>query len=189
MEEKLSLARMYYPVKVLGPGERLGIWLNGCSRGCMACISPEMQRYDRAKEYAPAEIMKMIASIGKAPDGFTISGGEPFYHPGALNELLKCLESINDDIIVFTGYQLSELKGSGSEAVKEALGRIAVLIDGPYIEELNDGKGLRGSSNQVIHVLRHPERYRGLEDEPRMLQTVCYPDRLLTIGIPGPGND
>lgn len=32
MREMISLARVYYPVKVLGPGSRVGIWLNGCHR-------------------------------------------------------------------------------------------------------------------------------------------------------------
>ena len=30
IEAKISLGRMYYPVKSLGPGNRVGIWLNGC---------------------------------------------------------------------------------------------------------------------------------------------------------------
>ena len=186
MEEKLSLARMYYPVTVLGPGERLGIWLCGCSRGCEGCISPELQHYDASREFSAQEIAGMIRASGLHPDGITISGGEPFYHPKALNELLKSLISLSDDIIVFTGYKLSELKGSGSEAVDEALGNIAVLIDGPYEAELNDGKGLRGSANQNIHVFKHPERYAGLETAERKLQTVYHNGRLLTIGIPEP---
>ena len=189
MEEKLSLARIYYPVTVLGPGQRVGIWLNGCSRGCRGCVSPELMRYDAQKEFSAEDIEGMILSAGIEPEGFTISGGEPFYHPKALNELLKRLESITDDIIVFTGYRLSELEGSGSEAARDALRHISVLIDGPYEESLNDGKGLRGSSNQKIHIFRHPERYSALEDCERKLQTVYHSGNLFTIGIPGTEND
>ena len=40
---ELSIARIYYPVKTLGPGNRIGIWTAGCPRRCSGCISPELQ--------------------------------------------------------------------------------------------------------------------------------------------------
>lgn len=33
------------------------------------------------------------------------------------------------------------------------LNMIDILIDGEYVDELNDGKALRGSSNQIVHFL------------------------------------
>lgn len=45
-----------------------------------------------------------------------------------------------------------------SEAQIKLLDRISVLIDGEYKEELNDGAFLRGSSNQIIHILS--DQYR-----------------------------
>ena len=49
MDDKLSIARIFYPVKTLGPGNRVGIWTTGCLRGCQGCISPELQDYDKEK--------------------------------------------------------------------------------------------------------------------------------------------
>lgn len=110
MCDKISLARIYYPVKVLGPGNRVGIWLNGCEKKCPGCISPELQIYDSAKEVSVQDIIQMVNRIDSQIDGFTISGGEPFYNPIALNALVTAISSISDDILIFTGYTLEELK-------------------------------------------------------------------------------
>jgi len=71
-----------------------------------------------------------------------------------------------------------------SSFVDEALTKCTVLIDGPYMHELNNGKGLRGSSNQQIHVFRNFERYCELEQWPRGVQGVRFGDSFLSIGIP-----
>ena len=184
MEEKISLARLYYPVTVLGPGSRAGIWLTGCDRNCPGCISPELQRYDPGREVPISAIAEMIATIPGPVDGFTISGGEPFYRPAALNALTRALERISDDILIFTGYTLQELRSAKDPDIDQVLGRCAALIDGPFERELAGGRGLRGSSNQRCHVFRHAERYQDIETQECALQTIIYNDRLLTIGIP-----
>lgn len=38
----MYIARILYPVKVLGPGERIGIWMDGCEHGCIGCSNPEL---------------------------------------------------------------------------------------------------------------------------------------------------
>ena len=184
MSSKISLARMYYPVKVLGPGNRIGIWMNGCDRDCAGCISPELQKYDRSREMDVEEIIQMIGQIKAPVDGFTISGGEPFYHPEALQALVRALARIHDDILIFTGYTIEELRARNDDSVNDVLSTCAALIDGPYVRELNDGIGLKGSSNQRCWIFKYQEKYAGIEAEPRALQTVVYGKGLLTIGIP-----
>lgn len=184
METKISLGRMYYPVKVLGPGNRVGIWLNGCNRGCAGCISPELQFYDASKEVAVNELMQMIQRIEAPIDGFTISGGEPFLNPAALNVLVQSLVSICDDILIYTGYTIEELRAQKNEAVDSVLNTCAALIDGPYIKELNDDKGLRGSSNQRCFIFKYHDRYERIETSDRTLQNIMYGRKVLTIGIP-----
>ena len=185
MDEKLSVARIYYPVKTLGPGNRIGIWTTGCSKNCPGCISPELQAYDPEKELAVEDIIELIRSIPHPIDGFTISGGEPFFNPSGLDALVRELVKINDDVLIYTGYTLRELKESSVPQIESILERCAVLIDGPYREELNDNCGLRGSSNQCIHIFRYPDKYRGLEWEDRKIQNVVYGNGVLMIGIPG----
>ena len=184
MEMKLSLARIYYPVRVLGPGRRAGIWLNGCDRDCPGCVSPELKTYDESKEVSIGEIMRMLRCVKDPVDGFTISGGEPFRDADALNALVIALNEISDDILIFTGYTIEELKAQGSGSVDSVLENCAALIDGPYVRELNDGTGLRGSSNQRILVFRHHDRYAGAETCGRELQNVVFNNRVVTIGIP-----
>lgn len=185
-KEKISLGRMYYPVTSLGPGNRVGIWMNGCNRGCSGCISPELQIYDRLKEVTVAEIMQMIQKIESSVDGFTISGGEPFFKPEALNSLVLSLAKVCDDILIFTGYTIEELREQNNDAINSVLNTCAVLIDGPYIKELNNNtnKGLRGSSNQRCLVFKYHDRYKGIETSDRILQNIMYGNKVLTIGIP-----
>ena len=185
--DRISLSRIYYPVTVLGPGNRVGIWMNGCDRRCPGCVSPEMQTYDAAKEISIDAITDLIGRIRAPIDGFTISGGEPFFRPAALNALVLALSRVNDDILIFTGCTLEELRERKDPAVDSALGHCAALVDGPYVARLNDCEGLRGSSNQRIHVFRYPEKYRGIETAPKKLQTVVYNGHVLTIGIPKGG--
>ena len=183
-EAKISLGRMYYPVKSLGPGNRVGIWMNGCNRGCSGCISPELQSYDVSKEITVNQIMHMIQKIESPIDGFTISGGEPVFQPKPLNALVLSLTEVCDDIIIFTGYTIDELHEQHNDAINSVLENCAVLIDGMYIKELKINKGLRGSSNQRCLVFKHHDRYDGIEVSARTLQNIVYGNKVLTIGIP-----
>lgn len=36
----MYIARILYPVEVLGPGKRIGIWFCGCPRRCEGCSQP-----------------------------------------------------------------------------------------------------------------------------------------------------
>ena len=54
-------------------------------------------------------------------------------------------------VIVYTGYLYEELLKVPEN--QELLSNIDLLIDGPYIKELDDGKSLRGSSNQRVILL------------------------------------
>ena len=185
MNEKVSLARIYYPVKVLGPGNRVGIWLNGCKKNCPGCITPEMQYYDPSKEVTIDEIIQMVLSIKKPIDGFTISGGEPFYSPEALNILVSTLSTICDDILIFTGYTLTELKKQKNKYINAVLKKCSAIVDGPFVRELSsECKGLRGSANQHCWVFKHQDRYAEIEIEERKLQNIVFERGMLTIGIP-----
>ena len=110
---------------------------------------------------------QILAAAKKIPgpvDGVTISGGEPFDQPQQLNRLVTLLHAeLTEDILVYTGYTLEQLQLRNCPDTNGVLDKIAVLIDGAYVEELDDGVGLRGSSNQKIHAFRQPERYAYME--------------------------
>lgn len=180
----MFIKRMCYPVHVLGPGERIGIWLAGCEKRCPGCMSPELQTTEGCGNVSVDDV---IASLQKVPgpiDGITISGGEPFLQHEELCALVEFIDAnLTHDIIIYTGYQLDELRTKKSPPIESILSHIAVLIDGEYRDDLNDGVGLRGSSNQTIHIFRNPQDYEYLKSAERTLQTFRYNDSILVVGI------
>lgn len=148
----MYIAQLLYPVKVLGPGNRIGIWFAGCKHGCKECSNPELWAQPSKYCITKDKLLHLIESITAARpvDGFTLTGGEPFLQPDALREILPELNKISSDILIYSGYKKDELLALG---YSDLLEQIAVLIDGKYIKELNDNSFLRGASNQEIHIL------------------------------------
>lgn len=137
-------------VRSLGPGLRYAIWLQGCPFHCDGCITPQASPVEANKIYTTDSICKDI--IASPCDGLTISGGEPFLQAEGLQKLLETVHQARPDltVIIFTGFLKENLLGAEALAV---LTHTDLLIDGPYNKALNDGKGLRGSSNQKFHFL------------------------------------
>lgn len=134
----------------LGPGLRYALWLQGCPFSCPGCATPEACEVV-ANQIITAE--SLARDIAASPcTGLTVSGGEPFLQAEALAFLLKSVREHRPDmtVIVFTGFTIGNLQ---SREAKEALSCIDLLIDGKYVESLDDGVGLRGSSNQRCHFL------------------------------------
>lgn len=181
---KISIERIYYPVKVLGPGNRVGIWMKGCDKNCDGCISPEMRTYDKLKEIDIEDIIKMIRSVPGQIDGVTISGGEPFFDSLVLNELVSKLSEITDDILIFSGYTYDELLSRNDKYINQIFNIISAIVDGPFIKELHSNTGLKGSSNQKIIVFKNFDRYENIDFAERELQVVAANERIITIGIP-----
>ena len=94
----------------------------------------------------------------------------------------------NLSLICFTGYRYERLlKNPPNSGVPELLAEIDVLIDGPFVQALNDGVGLRGSSNQrVIHLTSRLKEY-DLESNTRNVEITVTDGELALIGIPTPG--
>ena len=183
----LVLHRVYYPVYTLGYGKRVGLWVKGCSRNCSGCISPELQDYSGRS----VNVKEIAAAVPKGfrADGLTISGGEPFDQPEGIAEFTEWFtDNISEDVLIYTGYRLEELKARNDPVTEKILKHTAVLVDGPYISEKNDGKGLRGSFNQRVIVWKFPERYKEAEICARRVQFVAEDTSLWQIGIP-PGRD
>ncbi len=184
----MNVARILYPVEVLGPGKRLGIWVCGCKRGCKGCSNPELWVQKPEYEVTVEDIMSLVSRISDLHkiDGFTISGGEPMDQPEGLSQLITQLSAYSKDILIYTGYRIDELKKREDPATNIILSRAAVLIDGEYREEENMDVLLRGSSNQRIHILI-PEMAEGYEkylaSAHNQIQNFTTLNGVVSVGI------
>ena len=189
----MNIARILYPVEVLGPGKRIGIWLAGCPHHCPNCCNPELWEQRPEFEISVEAIFDFVQQIAaqRQVDGITISGGDPFSQAGQLSKLLDKLNILTEDILVYTGYTISELQSSQNPDIQDCLDRIAVLIDGRYEESLNDGAPLRGSSNQQVIVLRESvaDLYSSyMKSIPaHTMQNFISNDGIISVGIPRAG--
>lgn len=139
---------------VLGPGLRYVVWVQGCRRHCPGCITPESRPLDGGIDINIKDLAEDIIAHTKI-DGLTISGGEPFLQAHELSLLLELVHAQRPEltVIVYTGYLFESLQALPfSETL---LRHVDVLIDGEYIESLDDGVGIRGSSNQRIIPVSH----------------------------------
>ena len=174
----------------LGPGSRAGVWVQGCPFRCEGCTSPEKQGLQGGQEMAIDVLADHIVLI---PDieGVTFSGGEPFIQASGLVRLIDTVKARRGlSMMAYSGYTLDFLRCQGSAAQQHLLGRLDILIDGPYVQRRATRKLWRGSENQQVHFLTN--RYSYLSDsvdrESAQIEIQVGRDgSVLWIGIPPPG--
>lgn len=182
----MEIGKVLYPIKSLGINTRVAIWTIGCFRNCFNCSNPELQYSDASKDVNVELIIESIKDYDF--QGVTISGGEPFLQ---IHELAKLVKLINeelhiDDILIFTGYTLLELENMHDDDVNYILKHISVLVDGPYIEQKHIELPLRGSENQIVHILN--EKYQSLyleyQAKEKIFDIFKDSNEVHIIGIP-----
>lgn len=183
---KINLYMRHAKTKALGPDVRYALWTQGCARRCHGCLSPDSRDPDKG-EWEEVSVIAEEILQQKGIEGITISGGEPFLQAQALCELVTMVRKERDlGVIVYTGYTFGELQHMENAYVRELLCQIDLLVDGEYIEELNDGKSLRGSANQKIILLS--KRYAGQDGlygaDGREIELYFQNDRMRMVGIP-----
>ena len=180
----MYLDRILYPVTALGPGRRIAIWVAGCNRRCTKCANPELWVRHPEQLIDADRIADQISSIAvQGVDGLTITGGEPFDQANEICELID-KTALKADVLVFSGYKMEELEKDPEKA--RLLHKIDVLVDGQYIDELNDGKSaLRGSTNQRIVFINDEVkgRYEEYISKGRQIQNFVYDYKTLSVGI------
>ena len=152
----LFLSRLHFPITTLGPGKRVGVWLQGCSLRCAGCISADTWRPGRGQTTV-AGVFETLRPWLRDADGVTISGGEPFEQPQALLALLGAIRAdFGGDILVYTGFEPSGIE----DTLRRAEGLIDALMTGPFRNDLSQILPLRGSDNQTLHLLTDLGRSR-----------------------------
>lgn len=185
--QAVNIARILYPVRALGPGDRLGIWLAGCPRRCPGCSNPELWQAQAGQALSQERLQELLWPFLSREDlgGVVVTGGDPFFQADVLLPLLAYLDQSVPDILVYTGYTYQQLLHLGKSA-RACLQHIGVLIDGPYRQEENDGHPLKGSANQQVYFLR-PElrpRYEAyLEGPSHPVQNFTMKHGIISVGI------
>lgn len=186
----MKIARVLYPVTVLGPGKRIAIWVAGCSRRCEGCANPELWEVKPEQEVAVSDfvaaVKQLLGDRLKEAEGVTISGGEPFDQPKELLLLVQELKQISDDILIFSGYTREQLTESPTNVL--ILKEIATLVDGEYREEENQGEVLRGSANQRYfyrdeHVRQRYENYLKERAGKHQVENFTVKGGIISVGI------
>lgn len=183
-QKMLNIADFEVNTRCLGPGRRFALWVQGCPFNCPNCLAPNWIPF-RAAKVVSVEAMADLIMQSESLDGISISGGEPMMQAGRLSKLIDLVkfEKPHLDVIVFTGFKKKQLVW---EEAQFLLARIDVLIDGLYVDSLNDNKGLRGSSNQVVHFLTDKllEQRSFFTEGPRTLEFHVKDDGVLMVGVP-----
>jgi len=182
--------QIVFPLEVLGPGKRVGIWLQGCTIHCNGCISPDTWPFDEDAFISFTELRTQLNAFAKLnPDGVTISGGEPFDQAESFLRLLQILRELDfKSIMVYSGYGFEYLK----DTFPDYLLLIDILISEPFILEEKNTKLWRGSDNQKIHLtserakkeLNENQLNDSLYSDQRPLQIIQNQNSLFIAGIP-----
>lgn len=194
---KLQLNRVAHPVTVLGPGRRLGLWVQGCHIRCAGCASVDTWDPAGGRPVDTEELADDLAStiVENRLTGLTITGGEPSEQDAALADLVIRLRAALDerpewagdlDVLVFTGV-------AARTAARRLPGLFPVAdaaVCGPYRRERPSDRPLIATENQELVLLSDlgRERYALLDDGPRVLQARVDATDITLIGLPGPGD-
>lgn len=187
MSATVRLHNIIMHTTALGPETRMAIWFQGCERHCKGCMSPKSRPLNGGRLIRVQDLIDTICSADDI-EGITISGGEPFLQIEALYMLLSALKKQTElGVIIYTGFTCKELREQDNPMVNEILTGLAdIIIDGEYIDELNDGGSLKGSSNQtVVFVTERYLPYKSMyEVKKRDVQVVISGDEALLVGVP-----
>jgi len=152
----LFLSRVHFPITSLGYGRRIGVWFQGCSIRCSGCVSIDTWATGRG-ETTLKSLMGLLTPWLASADGITVTGGEPFEQPSALEALLSAVrEHLNGDVLVYSGHAWEKLV----PFLDPFGGLIDVLISDPFDASAGQSRPLRGSDNQRMHLLSDVGRER-----------------------------
>lgn len=199
----LRVNRVHYPVTALGPGTRLGIWLQGCRLACPGCMSRDTWNPQEGFDASVSDLAQVWRdALTAGADGLTVSGGEPLDQPAGLAALLGVVTGISaeltrpdgpaagrePDVLVYTGYDEAELDAQRAAAVAHA----DVVITGRYDVSARTRLIWRGSANQRMTPRtdlgrRRYAEFMALEPERPPMQVAADGSHTWFIGVPRAG--
>lgn len=151
----MRYADIKYPDVANGPGVRVSLFVQGCSRHCKGCFNKETWDFNGGKQFTSDELSKIRKNMSyNWVQGISILGGEPLEQSEDLLNFLKYIKSKfpQKDIWMWTGYTYEDVKDN------EIFKYVDVVVDGPFQEEKkNVSLQFRGSENQRIIQINNKE--------------------------------
>lgn len=150
MEGKLRIAGTVGESIVDGPGFRYTVFTQGCPHHCPGCHNPQTHDFAGGTEI---QLDTLLRDMLKNPfvRGVTFSGGEPFCQAKPLFLLAEELKKADKHLMAYSGYTFEQLLALDDPFVRRLLGKLDLLVDGPYIaDERNIELRFRGSANQRV---------------------------------------
>lgn len=144
----MKLAGIVKDSIVDGVGIRDVIFIQGCPHKCVGCQNPQTWAFDGGEEYRFSDIYDELVD---SPNNITISGGEPFFNPQKLADLITYLDMTMDKktIWIYTGYKFEDLPQWVLSYLQYF--NVEVIVDGAFEEGKKDPTlRFRGSSNQRL---------------------------------------
>ena len=184
MDIRINL--IHYPLYVLGPDRRIGIWTQGCSFGCKGCISQHTWDKEGGVLYDVDALVKEV--VDADTKRVTITGGEPFEQAVALKALLTSLRNSGiDDILLYSGFSYRYLQQNFQDILK----LIDVLIVGLFKLNQPTEFAYKGSDNQEMTILNQnlKEEYLGYQKKRDKELQVINNNGVFVLGIPKIGRE
>lgn len=133
-----------------GPGIRTVFFAQGCPHHCKGCHNPESWPFSGGTSMDEEKLCQ-IARSNPLCRKVTFSGGEPFAQAEGFSKLAGLLKACGYEIAAYTGYTFEYLQEHGTDAQRQLLSSIDVLVDGPFILELKSLElYFKGSRNQRV---------------------------------------
>lgn len=143
----MRVLRIVEGTSVDGPGLRTSIYLAGCRHHCPGCHNRQSWDFEAGREMSLDDLMLVIKE-NEAP--VTLSGGDPLAHPSQVAGLVdRIKDETGLNVWCYTGYTWEQIIAEPS--LRQAVSRIDVLVDGPFVAAERDTSLLfRGSRNQRL---------------------------------------
>jgi anaerobic ribonucleoside-triphosphate reductase activating protein len=210
MTATLRVSRIHFPVNALGPGLRLGIWVQGCDLGCPGCMARDTWDPDGGRDLPVDRLVEVWRqAYRRGARGLTISGGEPSRQASALAELMDEVRAVareeaadtdqdrcvgdefpsSVDVLVFTGLDGPQFAATAphlrARADAVVLGRFDITRPTDLL--------WRGSGNQELVPLtplghQRFDRYIAQTSEAPLMQFAVDDQGLWLVGVPRIGD-
>ncbi|WP_238011359.1 4Fe-4S single cluster domain-containing protein [Dactylosporangium sp. AC04546] len=162
-----------------GPGERLVVWVQGCSLGCPGCFNPGTHASARGERREIAELV--TTAVGDGVEGVTLTGGEPLEQPAAVEAFGAALRPTGLGLIILTGFTTAEIERDPARAA--AVRHADLVVAGRYQRRRHLGAGLRGSANKQYWWRTGRYRAADLDALPDLEVLIAADGTVTTTGM------